>query len=83
MVDRGVLIKAMKKRGIREGLVERVEEIMRETKSKIRAGESIKENFFQGSETRMSAEFTALQHNDGGLGGEDGKGQVGRSQAGG
>ncbi|XP_011883686.1 PREDICTED: RNA-directed DNA polymerase from mobile element jockey-like, partial [Vollenhovia emeryi] len=33
-VDRGILIEAMKKKGIREGLIERVDEIMRETTSR-------------------------------------------------
>jgi len=35
-VDRGVLLEAMRERGIREGLVSRVEEIMRETRNRVR-----------------------------------------------
>lgn len=37
LVNRGELIRAMMERGVREGLVERVE-ILRETKSRIRVG---------------------------------------------
>lgn len=37
-VDRGVLIGAMRERGLRKGLVVRVEELMRATRSKIKAG---------------------------------------------
>ncbi|KMQ85710.1 hypothetical protein RF55_15573 [Lasius niger] len=40
-VDREVLIKTLRERGIRKGLVERVEEVIRETKSRVRAGEDI------------------------------------------
>lgn len=38
-VDRKVLIETMTERGIRERLIERVEEIMRETRSRVRLGE--------------------------------------------
>lgn len=37
-VDRRVLIKAMRERGIREGLIERLQEVIRATKSKVRVG---------------------------------------------
>ncbi|XP_018368335.1 PREDICTED: uncharacterized protein LOC108764551 [Trachymyrmex cornetzi] len=37
-VDRGVLVKALRVRGVREGLMERVDEILRETKSRVRVG---------------------------------------------
>lgn len=35
----------MRERGVRKGLVERVEEILRETRSKIRMGEQIGREF--------------------------------------
>lgn len=38
-VDRGVLIEAMRKRGVREGLVERCEEVLKETKYRVRIAE--------------------------------------------
>lgn len=62
-VDRGVLIKAMRKRGIREELVERVEEIMKKTKSKIRTGESIRENFWTAREVRQECPLSPLLFN--------------------
>jgi len=37
-LGRGVLIGAVRERGVREGLVERVEEILRETKNRVRIG---------------------------------------------
>lgn len=44
-VDRGVLIEDMRKRGLRKGLVERVEELLRETKNRIRVSGEIGEKF--------------------------------------
>jgi retron-type reverse transcriptase len=38
-VDRNVLIRAMRERGVREGLVRKVEEMLRETKSRVRVGQ--------------------------------------------
>lgn len=46
-VDRGELIKAMRKRGVREGLTERIEELLRETKSGVRVGGGMGESFGQ------------------------------------
>lgn len=37
-VDRGVLYSAMRERGIREELIERVKEVYRETKSRVKVG---------------------------------------------
>lgn len=37
-VDRRELSKAMRRRGVREGLVERIEEILCETRSRVRIG---------------------------------------------
>lgn len=37
-VDRKVLIEMMRKKEIREGLIRRVEEVLRETKSRVRVG---------------------------------------------
>lgn len=45
-VDRGVLIEAMRKRGIREGLIERIGEVLRETRSRVRVGERMGEGDF-------------------------------------
>lgn len=45
LVDRGVLVRAMKEKGIRKGLTKKVEEVLRETKSRVRAGGEMGENF--------------------------------------
>ena len=39
MVDRSMLDRSMRKKGIRKGLVVRVEKALRETRSKVRIGE--------------------------------------------
>lgn len=44
-VDRKVLYKTMKERGIREGLIERVREMFRETKSRVRVGGKLGKSF--------------------------------------
>jgi len=46
LVDRDILMKTMRERGIREGLVIRMEEILRETKSKVRIGGQIGKEFW-------------------------------------
>ncbi|XP_029680877.1 uncharacterized protein LOC115246303 [Formica exsecta] len=38
-IERKILIRVMRKRGIREALVKRIEEIVRETKSRVKVGE--------------------------------------------
>lgn len=45
LVDRGVLVRAMKEKGIRKGLTKKVEKVLRETKSRVRAGGEMGENF--------------------------------------
>ncbi|XP_024886911.1 golgin subfamily A member 6-like protein 1, partial [Temnothorax curvispinosus] len=42
-VDREVLMEALRERGVREGLVERIEEVLRETRSRVRAGKELGE----------------------------------------
>jgi len=39
-VDRTILYETMKERGIREGLIRRVKEALRETRSRVKAGGS-------------------------------------------
>ncbi|XP_071572942.1 uncharacterized protein [Temnothorax nylanderi] len=62
-VDRGVLIKAMRERGIREGLVRRTEEILRETKSRVRVGNEIGEEFWTGRGVRQGCPLSPLLFN--------------------
>jgi len=40
-VDREVLSEALRERGVREGLVERIEAVLRETKSRVRIGKKL------------------------------------------
>jgi len=43
----------MRKKGIRRGLIERVEEILRETKSRVRIGGEVEESFWMRKWVRM------------------------------
>lgn len=45
-LDRGVLLQTMRRRGVRKGLVERMGEILRETRSRVRVGGEMGENFW-------------------------------------
>lgn len=44
-IDKGALIEAMKRRGIRGRLITRVEELLRETQSRVKVGEDMNEKF--------------------------------------
>lgn len=48
-----MLIDAMRKREIKEGLVERIKEIFRETKSWVRTVEEIRKEFWLANERRI------------------------------
>src|SRR5436309_217260 len=45
-VDRGILLEALKSRGVREGLRDRIEEVYRETRSRVRVDEGVGKNFW-------------------------------------
>lgn len=45
-VNREVLLKTMRQRGIREGLVERVVKVMREMRSRVMVGGEVEEGFY-------------------------------------
>ncbi|XP_046145234.1 uncharacterized protein LOC123988602 [Osmia bicornis bicornis] len=45
-VDRGVLMEALRERGVRKGLRERIKEVLRETKSRVRTNEGATEPFW-------------------------------------
>lgn len=62
-LDRRVLVKAMRERGIREGLTERVAEILRETKSKIRIGREVGESFWTVRGVRQGCPLSPLLFN--------------------
>lgn len=49
-VDRGKLIEAMRERGVREGLVRRCEEVLRETISRVNVRDKEGDRFWTGRE---------------------------------
>lgn len=52
-VDRKILHKTMKERGIREGLIEKVKEVFRETKSRVKIGGQLGESFWTARGVRQ------------------------------
>ena len=62
-VDRGVLREAMRGRGIREGLVERVMETLEETMNRVRVGGEIGESFWTARGVRQGCPMSPLLFN--------------------
>lgn len=52
-VDRGVQIKAIGERGVRGGLIRRIEEVIRETKCRVRAVGEVGEEFWMAKGVRQ------------------------------
>ena len=51
-VDRKVLMEALKRRGVRKGLIQRIEEVYRETISRVKMGKESWEGFWTGKGVR-------------------------------
>jgi len=62
-VDRKILLNTMKERGIREGLVERVEEAIRETKIRVKIGGELREGFWTARGLRQGCLMSPLLFN--------------------
>lgn len=62
-VDREVLVKAMRERGVKEGLVARVEDVLRETKCRIRTGRQCGEGFWKAIEVKQRCPFSPILFN--------------------
>lgn len=78
-VDRGVLMEAMRQRGIREELIERVAEMWRETKSRVRVVGEIGEGFWTARGVRQRCPLSsAIQFVDSGHGRGNKKLKMGR-----
>lgn len=63
LVDRRVLIEAMRQRGIREELIERVAEMWRETKSRVRVVGEMGEGFWMARGMRQGCPLSSLLFN--------------------
>lgn len=59
-VDREVLMRALEERGIKKGLTDRVEEILRETKSRVRVGREVGESFWTALGVRQRCPLSPI-----------------------
>ena len=62
-IDREILVRAMRERGVGEGLVKRVEEILRETRSRVRVGERVGKEFWTARGVRQGCPLSPILFN--------------------
>jgi len=62
-VDRDILIRTMRERGVREGLIDRIEVILRETKSKVRIENQCSEEFWLAKGLRQGCTISPMLFN--------------------
>lgn len=81
--DKRVLMETMRTKKIREGLVRRVEEVIKKIRSRVRTGGKMGESFWtvRGVRQRgMSLKLLAVQHSYGGHRGGDGESKAGEKR---
>ena len=61
--SKGILMEALRQRMVRKGLIERVEEMLWETKSRVRVGRELWENFWTAREIRQEYPLSPLLFN--------------------
>lgn len=62
-VDREILIGIMKEMGVRERLTERVEQVVRETRSRVRVGKDVGESFWTARRVRQRSPLSPMLFN--------------------
>lgn len=61
--DMDVLIRAMKEQGVREGLIKRVEQVIRETRTRVKVGEEFGDSFWTAREVRQRYPLSSILFN--------------------
>lgn len=62
-LDRGILMRVLRGRGLREGLVRRCRDVYRETKFRVRAGDELGKGFWTGREVEQECSLSPALFN--------------------